>query len=537
MKLMTPEEYRALLRSDLYSFAQRCFHELKPTEEFSGNWHIELGAAKLHDCMNGKITRLIINQPPRSLKSILVSVAFPAFILGHNPSAEIICISYGQDLADKPARDCRRIMTTDWYQELFPGTRLSPERSAVAEFTTTKQGFRLSTSVGGPLTGRGADYMIFDDPLKPDEAISDTVRRAANEWFNNTAYSRLNDKLRGRIIFVMQRLHQDDLAGHLLQQGVGLWDHLCLPAIAERDEEYLIETPVRCYRFTRKAGEALHPSYESLAALDDIRRTIGEYNFAGQYQQAPAPFGGGLVKIAWLKTYQPHELPTDFDRVIQSWDTANKPSDLSDYSVCTTWGLKGRLIYLLNVYRKRVDYPTLKRDVRELAAAFRASVVLIEDRASGTQLIQELRNEGFYAAQAYKPKDDKRMRMYAQTAMMENGLVLLPTEAYWLAEYIAELTTFPNGKYDDQVDSTSQALDWIKQGASEPYLLQYMRLEAEKLRNPPVQMVRLRVPFGTTALQLRTRIVYVPNDGIVELTTEEAKPLLRIGFTKVDDAV
>ena len=218
MKL-TPNDYRALLRRDLYAFTQRCFYELNPTTTFLPNWHIEVVASALEACRRGEITRLIINQPPRSLKSHCASVAFVAFLLGHDPAAQIICASYGQDFANKHAMDCRTILASAWYQALFPHTRLSSERQAVQEFMTTRQGFRLSTSVGGVLTGRGADFIIIDDPLKPDEALSDTQRKAVNDWFDHTLYSRLNNKRDGRIILVMQRLHEDDLVGHVARHG------------------------------------------------------------------------------------------------------------------------------------------------------------------------------------------------------------------------------------------------------------------------------------------------------------------------------
>jgi hypothetical protein len=187
----------------------------------------------LEACRRGEITRLIINQPPRSLKSLSASVAFPAYLLGHDPCAQIICASYGQDLANKHAMDCRTIMSSSWYQSLFPRTRLSTQRQALQEFITTQQGFRLATSVGGVLTGRGSNFIIIDDALKPDEALSDTSRKAANERFDHTLYSRLNDKRKGCIILIMQRLHEDDLAGHVL--GLEPWTVIRFPAIAEED--------------------------------------------------------------------------------------------------------------------------------------------------------------------------------------------------------------------------------------------------------------------------------------------------------------
>lgn len=457
---LNQEEYEALVRGDNCAFIERCFRHLNPNAPFLRTWHIEIIAARLEACRRGRIQRLIINVPPRSLKSLSASVALPAWILGHNPAGQVLCVSYAQDLAEKMARDCRSVMSSPWYQRLFP-TRLSPQKQSVAEFVTTAGGYRMATSVGGVLTGRGADVIIIDDPMKPSDALSDTLRRTTNDWYDHTLYSRLNDKRTGCLILIMQRLHEDDLVGHVLEREG--WEVLSFPAIAERDEEHVVETRYGQKRFVRRKGAALHPEREPLTILADIARAIGEYNFASQYQQAPAPLEGGLVKVRWFKTYDHAELPARFDAVVQSWDTANKQSELADYSVCTTWGIQDKQIYLLSVFRRQLNYPDLKRAVREQAVEQRASVVLIEDRASGTQLIQELVHEGLRVVRAVTPVGDKVMRFNAQTATIENGFVALPGEAPWLNDYLHEITTFPNAKYDDQADSTSQALAWINQ--------------------------------------------------------------------------
>src|SRR5215831_7167159 len=440
-KDLDPAEYYALLRQDFEAFTARCFHDLNPQTQFSQNWHIELIAAKLMAVRQGKIRRLIINLPPRSLKSLLASVAFPAWCLGHDPSAQLLCVSYAQDLSDKLARDCRGIMMSPWYRRIFP-TRLAAHRQAVHEFVTTCQGYRLATSTGGVLTGRGADIIVIDDPLKPEEALSKVQRQACNEWFVHTLYSRINDKRTGAIIIIMQRLHEDDLVGHVLAQEP--WELISFPAIAETDEEHCIETiwGPRCFR--RRQGEALHPEREPLETLHHLRRTLGEYNFAAQYQQSPAPLGGGLVKIEWFKRYRDSDKPERFDRVVQSWDTANKATELSDFSVCTTWGIKDKHVFLIGLFRRRLEYPALKRAVREQQNLFNASVVLIEDKASGTQLIQDLIAEGCHGVTRYQSNDDKTMRMNAQTAVIENGFVHIPETAPWLAEYLHELAVFPN---------------------------------------------------------------------------------------------
>ena len=191
---LTEEEYVALLRHDLSTFIQRCFYYLNASTPYLHNWHIDLIASKLIDVYHGKIRRLIINIPPRNLKSICASVAFPAWLLGHDPAKKIICASYAQDLAEKMARDCRLIMQSDWYQYIFPETHLSSLKSAAYDFETTALGGRMAVSTGGGITGRGGDILIIDDPIKPDEAFSEVARVNGNQWFDGTAYSRLNDK-------------------------------------------------------------------------------------------------------------------------------------------------------------------------------------------------------------------------------------------------------------------------------------------------------------------------------------------------------
>src|SRR5438876_2021643 len=324
MSDLSPRELDVILRSDLGYFAERCFHDLNPQTELARSWHLEVIAAKLTAVRQGRIQRLIINLPPRHLKSLLASIAFPAWCLGLDPSAQILCVSYAQDLADKLARDCRSIMMSPWYRRIF-WTRLAPHCQAVQEFITTRQGYRLATSTGGVLTGRGADIILIDDPLKPEEALSEAQRQACNEWYDHTLYSHLNDKRYGAIVIITQRLHEDDLVGHVFVQEP--WEVLSFPAIPEADETHEIDTiwGPRC--FARRQGEALHPDREPLNVLGRIRRTIGEYNFAGQYQQSPAPLGGGMIKAEWFKRYREDERPERFDRIVQSWDTANKATE------------------------------------------------------------------------------------------------------------------------------------------------------------------------------------------------------------------
>ncbi|MFY9970970.1 MAG: phage terminase large subunit, partial [Roseiarcus sp.] len=484
MTAFSPAELHALLRADFYSFLVRSFAELHAGQSFSPAWHAEVLAAKLQGVGEGRVKRLIVNVPPRHLKSLAASVALPAWLLGHDPTLSVVNVTYAQDLSEKFARDCRAVMTSPWYQSLF-STKLASSREPLAELATTSGGSRMATSVGGVLTGRGADVILIDDPLKPTDAMSESRRRAANDWFDSTLYSRLNDKAKGSIVIVMQRLHEDDLAGHVLRQGG--WEVVSFPAIAEGDEHFAIETPFGPREFRRPAGEALAPEREPLATLSRIRATIGEMNFASQYQQAPAPAGGAMIKAAWFRRFDLNEIPSPpdsirgFDRIIQSWDTANKPSELADYSVCTTWGLKGPNFYLLDVLRRKLSFPELKRAVIDEDRRFSPEAILIEDRASGTQLIQELIWAGCSRATRFSPSGDKVMRLHAQAATIENGFVFLPEEAPWLADYLAELLAFPAGRHDDQVDSTAQALAWAKQRpACTTGIIDYWRRLAEE---------------------------------------------------------
>jgi hypothetical protein len=246
-------ENDALLRADFAAFAERAFHTLYSKSRLLRNWHLEVIAARLEALRAGHIRRLVINLPPRHLESLLASVALPAWILGHEPGAEILCVSYAQELADKWSRDCRRIVASLWYRWLFP-TRLAPARRAMAEFETTAGGRRIAAGVGGVLTGRGADLIVIDDPLKPEEALSEARRRAANEWYDHTLYSRLNDKARSAVVLVMHRLHEDDLTGHVLEAEA--WEVVRFPAIAETDETHALET-----RFPRRgAGNRCRPA-------------------------------------------------------------------------------------------------------------------------------------------------------------------------------------------------------------------------------------------------------------------------------------
>lgn len=458
---------RALLRGELGAFVHRTFQALEPGTPYLYNWHHDHLAWQLRRVARGELKRLIINVPPRSMKSITVSVAFSAWLLGHDPTRRIIAVSYAADLARKLSQDTRTVMESAWFQDLFPDCRLVPGRQRDTELTTTRRGGRLAVGLGGGLTGRGADIILVDDPMKAIDAFSAAERRRVIEFYEGTLISRLNDKAKGAVVLVMQRLHADDLCGHLRARAAEDWELVELPAIAVRDEAFrLSDRPNHVYQ--RPRGEVLQPGREPLVVLEGLRRQLGTLTFSAQYQQAPVPAEGNVIRRCWLRYYTDAEWPEGFERVVVSWDTASTLGEASDWSVGTVWGALGLDYYLLDVVRERLEAPELRREIVSLSRHWRANATLIEDTELGRALHQDLRRSGALSTLLHRSRFDKEARLLAQAARFEAGQVHLPSEAPWLADYISELLAFPNGRHDDQVDSTSQALDHLTARAMPP---------------------------------------------------------------------
>ena len=289
--------------------------------------------------------------------------------------------------------------------------------------------------------------------------MSDVRRKAVKEWFDGTLYSRLDSKKDDVILIVMQRVHVDDLVGHVLDKDAG-WVHLDLPAIADTDQAIPIGKGEVHHR---RAGDVLHSEREPLEVLERIKADMGTLAFSSQYQQRPVPVEGNLVKWSWFRLYAHPPAHDQEGRIVQSWDTASKAGELNDYSVCTTWLMKGDDYYLLDVVRERLEYPFLKKRVIDLARHFAAHSVLIEEKGSGIQLVQDLRfDKTGIRPIAIKPEADKVTRMSNQSAQIEAGRVILAEAAPWLEDLKAEILAFPNGRFDDQVDSLSQFLGWAE---------------------------------------------------------------------------
>jgi predicted phage terminase large subunit-like protein len=446
-----------LLANNLTSFTEFAFGVVRPGITFKPNWHFEAVTHKLSQVASGEVRRLIITLPPRTLKSLCASVALPAWFLGRHPSERVIVVSYSDLLTRTHANDFRLLVNHPIYQASFPAMRL--ERDTDREIVTTKRGKRIATSIDGTLTGLGGNLIVIDDPLKLSDAMSEAVRARVIDWYRSTLLSRTDDKKEARIVLVMQRVHQDDLAGYLQEQGG--FEVLNLPAIAQREETYFLGDG-RTY--DRQKGELLHPEHEPAHVLAELRREMGPIAFSAQYQQSPTPPGGTIIKRKWLTTYDKIDRQPG-DRIIMSWDIALSEAETGDYSAGVVLLRRNEVFYVLEVVRGRFPFDALKRKVMEVKQRYGSSTLLIEDSPISRGLIQSLREQSI-SVTCYKPDTDKRARVIAQTDLFAAGSVRLPQRAAWLEDFTAELLAFP-GRHDDQVDALTQGLAWGRQRQGE----------------------------------------------------------------------
>src|SRR3989442_7122114 len=448
--------FQALLAQNLNAFSEFAFSVVRPGLAFKPNWHLEAMAEKLSQVASGKIRRLIITVPPRNLKSLYASVALPAWFLGDSPGQRVVVVSYSELLARSHANDFRLLVNHPIYQASFPAMRLV--RNTDREITTTKRGKRIATSLEGTLTGLGGNLFVIDDPLKLGDAMSESVRARVIEWYRSTLLSRGDDKRAARIVVVMQRVHENDLVGYLLEQGG--FEVLNLPAIAQRTETFDLGGG-RTY--TRQKGELLHPDHEPADALIELKRNMGPIAFSAQYQQSPIPPGGRIIQRKWLTTYDDVQSQPG-DRIIMSWDIALSETETGDYSACVVLLRRGEVFYVLEVVRGRCPFDKRKQKVMEVKRPYASPTLLIEDSPISRGLIQSLREKSINVT-VYKPDTDKRSRVIAQTDLFVGGSVRFPRRGAWLEGFIAELLAFP-GRHDDQVDALTQGLAWgrVKRG-------------------------------------------------------------------------
>jgi len=451
-------------RRSLIAFIEQAWPYIEP-KPFVPGWHIEAIAKHLEAVAKAEIKRLVINLPPRHMKSLSCSVFFPAWAWIEQPSLRFLSASYARSLSVRDAARSRRLIESPWYRRHFGASfALLPDQNEKSRFENDKGGARLATSVGGAATGEGGDVILIDDPHNAKEIHSEAKRGAVLAWWDEVMGTRLNDPERSAVIIVMQRLHEDDLTGHVLKEGG--WEHLMLPAEFEPERRSTTALPFADPR--QAPGEPLWPARFPRARLEEWKRRLGSFGSAGQLQQRPAPRGGGLVRLEWFRRYR--EPPVEVSRLVLSWDTAAKPGAGHDYSACTAWAESASGYYLLEVLRARLSYPELVRASKSLASKWRPSAVLIEDQGSGTSLIQDLRAAEKLPVLAIQPKGDKITRLAAESPAIEAGRVFLPEAADWLMDFEAEVAAFPNGAHDDQVDSMSQFLSWVRKKSARPGL-------------------------------------------------------------------
>lgn len=347
-------------------------------------------------------------------------------------------------------------MQTPFYRRVFPGTHLDPKKQNKTEIGTAPGGYRFATSTGATLTGRGADLIIIDDPLKAGDGHSPTARQNCIDWFQSTVHTRFNNPKLGELIVVAQRLHADDLPGHIIEAGG--YEELILPAINPKKKQFEIVKGGK--QAAMPAGRILHESRQGKEELDQLKKEMGEFDFEAQYNQQPLPPGGATIKNEWIKRYDEPPKKSAIKAVVQSWDTAYEGDEDNAYSVCTTWAICPDGFYLVDVWRDRPKFPELVKAVYKLKAKHKANMVIVEKKASGISLIQTIRDTDKKRWLLYlSPTTGKVERTEQQAVKIEQGKLWLPKQAPWLPAYEAELLSFPQSKFDDQVDSTTQLLN------------------------------------------------------------------------------
>jgi predicted phage terminase large subunit-like protein len=453
--------------ASLLEFARQAWHVVEPSTPFIPGWHIDAICEHLEAVSDGRIRNLLINMPPRHMKSLLVSVFWPAWEWAIPPERRWLYASYAGSLSTRDSLKCRRLIESPWYQGHWGRHyRLTSDQNVKTRFENDRTGYRLATSVGGSATGEGGDRIVCDDPHSVQEAESEAIRSATLTWWDEVMSTRLNDPKTGSRVIVMQRVHESDLSGHVLAQGG--YEHLCLPA--EYEPQVSIETSIGWRDPRTVEGELLWPARFGADELADLKVRLGSYAAAGQLQQRPSPAEGGTIQRKWWRYYT--VAPAQLDRIIQSWDMAFKDLKGNDFVVGQVWGKVGAECYLLDQVRGRMDFPTTVQAVVGLKAKWpRTGAILVEDKANGTAVVATLKHR-IPGLIAVNPEGGKQARAAAVAPFIEAGNVHIPDpsvehrhptsgerlDVSWVGGYVEEHAQFPNGAHDDQVDGTSQAL-------------------------------------------------------------------------------
>ena len=463
-----PTEY--LTDAELEALARHLdkFKELHERDEYQGNFlkfvkhvwpsfiagnHHRIFAEKLEKVARGELKRLIVNMPPRHTKSEFASYLFPAWVMGQKPETKIIQATHTAELAVGFGRKVKNLIDSEVYRDVFPELALAKDAKASGRWSTDKGGEYYAVGVGGALAGRGANLCIIDDPVSEQDALSPTALDNIYEWYTSGPRQRLQPG--GAIIIVMTRWSIRDLTAKVLQKqaegGADKWEVVEFPAIFPDTDK------------------VLWPEFWSREELDGVRASIPVAKWNAQYLQNPTAEEGAIVKRDWWNVWDSDEPPT-CSYIIQSYDTAFTKSERSDYSAITTWGVfhpddgDEAAIILLDAEKGRWEFPELKDAALRLYGEYEPDLVLIEQKASGTPLTQDLRKMGIPVS-GFTPGRgaDKFSRMNACAPVFESGMVYAP-EARWAEEVIEECAAFPNGEHDDLADSMSQAILRFRQG-------------------------------------------------------------------------
>lgn len=462
---------KELCKKSLHEFVKHAWFIVEPSTKFVDNWHIEAICEYLETCVRGEIRNLIINIPPRHMKSLLVNVFFPAWVWTFAPEKKFLFASYAEDLAIRDSVACRKLITSTWYQQRWE-VALLKDQNQKARFENTNSGYRLSFGFGGGITGEGGDFICIDDPLKSSDANSDATRNQVNLIYDNTISTRLNNPQTGVKILIMQRLHEDDLTGHLLK-GKERYELLVLPA---EYEGVRFTSSIDFVDPRTEGGELLWPQRFGEAEIQSLKNSLSELGIAGQLQQRPSPISGNIYKKEWFFDRREN---IDFIARFMSWDTALSDSETAAYSSCTVGELTSDYrLFIREVYREKLQFPQLRQAVIDLAQKYKFGLrgIIIESKASGISILQTLQQSTEDSLQEilvpFKPTIDKTSRAINASLWCENGSVILPPpteQSKWLFDFEEELFTFPNSKYKDQVDSFNQLILYLEHYLSEGY--------------------------------------------------------------------
>lgn len=453
---------KELAERSLVEFFQQSWEIIEPGTKYKHNWHVDLICEYLEMVTAGEIRRLIINIPPKYLKSRIVSVVWPVWSWMKAPHERWIFASHALPLSIRDSRYRRQILMAPWYQRKWGHiVRLSEEQNQKTEFENETKGSMVCRSVKGGVIGRGGDKIVVDDPLEPEAALSETKRKEANRWIDESLSTRLDDKKTGSIVLIMQRLHEHDVTGHLLEKKTGKgemrWVHLKLPAEAEG--RTVVHFPKSGREIVRKDGDPLFPDRESKETLDELKNSdLGSYAYAGQYQQRPAPAGGGIIKKEWWRFYT--EAPNSFDYMLMSWDMSFKYTTTGSYVVGQVWGKVGSKRYLLDQVRGRWSFSKTIQMIKFMTNKWPDVVAkLVEDAANGPAVISTLGDEVPGMIPVSTKNSSKTARLYAVQPYVEAGNVYLPhkTIAPWIESFMLEIERLPNTINDDQADAFTQA--------------------------------------------------------------------------------